>query len=54
LRTREPERETWGQVSATPTGGITGQAERGKEATVYIGGGVLAVIIVILLLIWLL
>jgi hypothetical protein len=42
------------KVSARARDGNTGRVERGKEATVYISGGVLALIVVVLLLIWLL
>jgi hypothetical protein len=42
------------QVSACLARGNTDQVERGKEARVYIGGGVLALIVVVLLLVWLL
>jgi len=37
-----------------PAGIAVGRFERGKEGAVYIGGGVLVLILVVLLLIWLL
>ena len=47
-------RNTVGKVSAGATRGNYGSVERREEATMYIGGGVLALIVIIVLLIWLL
>jgi hypothetical protein len=42
------------RVSASTPGGISGKGQPGKEDAMYIGGGVLALIIIVVLLIWLL
>jgi hypothetical protein len=53
--THERNRETpLGKVSAGAPRGNYGSVERREEATMYIGGGVLALIVIIVLLIWLL
>jgi hypothetical protein len=49
--TREPKR---GEVSVGASSGNTPWDQLGKEGAMYISGGVLALIVIVVLLIWLL